>query len=548
MNNQKFNQNPSSSDMIMYNGKIITVDGEFSIAEAVAIEGNTIVAVGKNEDMNQFKGSQTKMINLQGKTVIPGLIDSHIHGSSCAKEINNFSLAEARSINDLLQAVKERVRITKPGQWVISSSSWHESQLSEGRLPTRWELDTVSPSNPVMIPRGGHVLAVNSKALELVNFTKNTLNPDHGVIVKNPETNEPTGILMENATTSVRALVPQLTREQITQGIVDFMTEMNAYGITGMTDPLATDSDISVYSDLSEQNNITVRTQALYPVMSFKETLHVVSKYKPMQGNDYFRFGGIKSMADGGVEAAWMKQPHQIVAGVQPNPEYRGVQVYDGEAREKEFADMLRLVAEKGFQMQVHVAGDAAIEFVVNSYEELNKTIPIQDLRWVVMHVMYPMEESLNKIKKLGLLTTVQNHPYLLGRNMKNFWGEQRTNAAIPLRTMLGKGIIMGGGTDAPVVPWNPFISISWMVTRRIVSGEVQGPDETISREEALYLWTMGSAYTQGNEKKLGSIEPGKLADLVVLSEDLLTIPAEKIESIKALTTIVGGKIVYQAN
>jgi len=136
MNNQKFNQNPSSSDMIMYNGKIITVDGEFSIAEAVAIEGNTIVAVGKNEDMNPFKGSQTKMINLQGKAVVPGLIDSHIHGSFCAKEINNFSLAEARSINDLLQAVKERVRITEPGQWVISSSSWHESQLSEGRLPT----------------------------------------------------------------------------------------------------------------------------------------------------------------------------------------------------------------------------------------------------------------------------------------------------------------------------------------------------------------------------------------------------------------------------
>ena len=546
MNGQKLRAKPNTADMIMYNGKIITVDREFSIVQAVAIKGNTIVAVGKDHDMDPFKGAQTKMVNLRGKTVVPGLIDSHIHGSMCAQEINNFNLNKVRSINDLLQAVEQCVSSTKQGQLVISSSAWHESQLSEERLPTRWELDKVSPNHPVILPRGGHVVVVNSKALELVGFTKDTPDPDHGLIVKDPDTNEPTGVLIENAAAIVKDLVPRLTREQLKQGVIDFMKEMNASGVTGMIDPWATDNEISVYSELSEQNKMTVRTQALYAVMSLQETLDAVSKYKPRQGNDYFCVSGIKTLADGGVEGAWMKQPHQIVIGEQPNPEYCGVQVYAG-AREKEFADMLKVVVEKGFQMQVHAAGDAANEFVVNSYEEVNKTMSIQDLRWVVMHVMYPTEESLNKIKELGILTTVQDHPYLLGRNMKRYWGGQRTNSAIPLRTMLGKGIIMGGGTDAPVVPWNPFISISWMVTRRTVNRDVQGPDETISRKDALYLWTMGSAYIQGNENKLGSIEPGKLADLVVLSENLLTVPAEKIESIEAHTTIVGGKIVYQA-
>lgn len=548
MNNEKLTQNPPCADIILYNGKIVTVDKEFSIAQAIAIEGNTIVAVGNDEDMNSFKGLKTQIINLQGKTVIPGLIDSHIHGSLCAKEINNFSLSKVRSIDELLKVVEDCIRVSEPGKWIISSSAWHESQLVENRFPTRWELDTVSPNNPVMIPRGGHVLVANSKALELANITKDTINPDRGIIIKDTETKEPTGVLLENATSIVRALIPNFTEDELIQNVADFMEEMNCYGITGMTDAWTSDSDIDVYLKLNEDKKITVRTQALYPVMNLEEALHAVSKYRLLEGDDYFSIGGIKTLADGGVEAAWMKEPYEIVAGMQLDPEYRGIQIYEGEARKKEFMDILKLVAENGLQIQVHVAGDAAIEFVVNSYEEINEVISIKDLRWIVMHVMYPTKESLNKIKKLDIFTTVQNHPYLLGKNMKNFWGKRRTNAAIPIRTMLDKGIVIGGGTDAPVVPWNPFISISWMVTRCTVNGEVQGIDESISREKALYIWTMGSAYTQGSENKIGSIEQGKLADLVVISKDLLTIPVEEIESIEAITTIVGGKIVYQSD
>ncbi|WP_081603999.1 amidohydrolase [Clostridium saccharoperbutylacetonicum] len=451
-------------------------------------------------------------------------------------------------MNELLKAVGNRVKAVEAGQWVVSSSAWHESQLVENRIPTRWELDTVSPSNPVMIPRGGHVVVANSKALELANITKDTINPEGGVIIKDAETNEPIGAILENAAFLVKSLIPNYTETEIVKNSIDFMEQMNSYGITGITDAWADDSDIDVYFKLNADKKMTVRTQALYPVMNLEQTLHAVSKYKPLEGDDYFCIGGIKTMADGGVEAAWMKEPYKIVPGMQLDPEYRGVSIYKGSAREKEFIDILKLAAENKFQIQVHVAGDAAIEFVVNSYEEINKVTSIKDLRWTAMHVMYPTEESLNKIKKLGIFTTVQNHPYLLGKNMNSFWGEKRANAAIPMRTMLDKGIIMGGGTDAPIVPWNPFISIWWMITRATVNGEVQGIEEAISREEALYLWTMGSAYTQGNEKKLGSIEKGKLADLVVLSKDLLTISSEEIPSIKAITTIVGGKIVYQGD
>ncbi|WP_234123456.1 amidohydrolase [Clostridium hydrogenum] len=548
MDNEKLTQNSICADIILYNGKIVTVDKEFSIAQAVAIKGNTILAVGKNEDMNSFKAHKTQIIDLEGKTVIPGLIDSHIHASLCAKEIKNFILSEVKTIAELLKEVEKCVKASEPGKWIISSSAWHESQLVENRFPTRWELDRVAPNNPVMISRGGHVLVVNSKALELGNITKDTIEPEGGIIVRNHDTKEPTGVLLENAAAVIRTLIPKPTEVEVKQNTINFMKEMNSYGITGMTDAWAKDSDIEIYSKLNEEKKLTVRTQALYPVMNLEETLHAVSKYKPLEGDDYFRIGGIKTMVDGGVEAAWMKEPYEIVAGMQLNPEYRGIQIYDGEARKKEFKDILKLVAEKGFQIQTHVAGDAAIEFVVNSYEEINEITSIKDLRWTAMYVMYPTKESLDKIKKLDIFTTVQNHPYLLGKNMKSFWGERRANSAIPIRTIMDKEIVVGGGTDAPIVPWNPFISISWMVTRRIANGEVQGIDESISRERALYIWTMGSAYTQGSENKLGSIEKGKSADLVVISKDLLTIPVEEIQSIKAIKTIVGGKLVYQRN
>jgi hypothetical protein len=207
---------------------------------------------------------------------------------------------------------------------------------------------------------------------------------------------------------------------------------------------------------------------------------------------------------------------------------------------------MHALAAKRGWHVQTHAVGDETIEVVVDSYERANAVTPIKDLRWLVQHIFLPTQESLDKMKSIGIIATAQDHPTLLGWNQLRYWGEERARYAIPLRTLLDDGIMVGGGTDACVVHWNPFLSLWWMVTRNTLTAGVLGPEEAITREEALRLYTINSAYTQFMEDKVGSIEPGKLADLVVLDKDFLTCPEDDIKDINVLKTMLGGKFVYE--
>ena len=300
--------------------------------------------------------------------------------------------------------------------------------------------------------------------------------------------------------------------------------------------------------ELWRQKAMTTRVRILQRVGCIDDVTALSSVLAPDFGDDWLRIGGFKFMADGGVEAAYLRDPYRIVEGEQNDPNYVGKLILPPGGME-ELRRMLEIAAERGWQVQVHVVGDAAIDAIVELVETVALKHPISDRRWTMMHVFLPSARSLAAMKRLGLRATVQDHPVKLGHNMIRYWGEERAARAIPVRSIMAAGIPTGGGTDAPVVDWNPFESMWWMVTRKIFAQgaiRVLGAEEAIGREAALRLYTQGSAETCFMEDSVGSLEPGKLADLAVLSGDPLTVPEDEIRDIRSCLTMVGGKVVHR--
>jgi predicted amidohydrolase YtcJ len=261
--------------------------------------------------------------------------------------------------------------------------------------------------------------------------------------------------------------------------------------------------------------------------------------------DDMLCFAGIKFMLDGGVEGARLREPYRIVPGEQPRADYHGL-LMTPPGGEDEFVEALVLVAEAGLQVQTHGVGDEAIDVIIRSYARADEAIAIRDLRWTLMHVFLPSDEAIETMAEIGVLATVQDHPVLLGHNQRRWWGDDRADKAIPIRRLIDSGLLVGGGTDGPVVPVDPFLSMWWMVTRDTLLGYVMGPDQAISAQEALELYTINNARIMGVADRRGSIEAGKLADLVILSQDIVDVEPDQIRNTHALLTMVGGKVVHR--
>ena len=537
-------------DLILRNGKIVTVDRAFSIAQAVAIKGNTILAVGSNATIGGLAGKATRTIDLKGATVIPGLRDSHLHALSIARDIFNVALEDARTLAAVNAALAKRVATTKPGDWVIASSGWHEGQIAEGRMPTRQELDAISPQNPVFIPRGGHVAVANSLALKLAGISKDTVDPKGGVIVRDAN-GEPTGFLIESpAMNLVRKLLPPVTRERLIDGLKQSGSMLSALGITSTTEPGATPDDIAAYMELWKNKELKQRLRIMQWGFSLADVKARSSVLAPNFGDDWLRIGGFKTLFDGGIEGAYMYDKYNVVEGEQTDPNFHGKLLLPA-GGEDEALEMFMLAAERGWQYQVHAVGDATVDKLVGLYEKVAEKYPIGKMRWAILHAMLAKPEALDRIRALGIRVTVQDQSVRLANNCLRYWGEQRAGYCTPVKSIISRGIPTGGGTDAPVAHWNPYVSLWWMVTRKVeIKGKITGPlgpDERISRQEALRLYTMGSADVDFVEDKLGSIEPGKLADLAVLSDDYLTIPEDRIRDLHCTMTVLDGAVVYQA-
>jgi len=531
------------ADLVLRGGKVITVDKDWRVAQAVAIRDGRFIAIGDDEAMAGHIGPSTQIVELRGRTVIPGLIDTHLHQLFAALNGPAVQLLGARSVADVQKAIGERVARTEPGKWVMASSGWHESILEEGRMPTRHELDPVSPNNPVFIPRGGHVVTVNSKALELAGITKDTPNPEGGIIVRDAS-GEATGMLLQNAANLVRKILPP-PPGNMAELLKIAMADLNSYGITGVVEPGVNEQQIALYRRVHDAGEMTVRTDVLYRAMRKAEVEKGIAALKAEKNSDMLRFVGIKFPLDGGVEGGRMTWPYRIVPGEQTDAAYRGVLLLPP-GGEDEYVEGLKLIAHAGLQAQTHAVGNETIDLIVRAYERVNREKPIKPLNWAIMHLFHPSDAALKQMAALGITATMQDHPVLLGHNQRRWWGDEHAAYAIPIRKAIDAGVLVGGGTDGPVVPVDPFLSMWWMTTRQVLKGYALGLEHAITPREALALYTINNARIMGVEKERGSIEPGKLADLAVLSQDLLSVPPDAIRDTKALMTVVGGKVVYR--
>ena len=534
------------ADIILANGNIRTVDRLSTAAESVAVRDGRFIAVGAAEEVRTHAGPDTEILDLGGRTAIPGLIDSHIHQFYLGLNLPTVELLDARSIADVQARIAARAAKTPKGGWIVGTSGWHESLLAEGRMPTRWELDEAAPDNPVIVPRGGHVVTVNTKALERAGIADETPDPVGGVIVRDPESGEATGVLLESAAYFARRVAPLIPPEdEMADLLKAAMKELNSYGIVSVTDPVIDETSIAVYRRLRDEDAITVRSELLYKAADRAGTERGIAAMKAETSDDMLCFAGIKFMLDGGVEGARLNEPYRIVPGEQPRPDYRGL-LMTPPGGEREFVECLKLVAEAGMQAQTHGVGDEAIDVIVRCYAEVAEEFPVDRLRWTLMHVFLPTDEAIETMRRVGILATVQDHPVLLGHNQRRWWGDDRAHAAIPIRRLIDAGLLVGGGTDGPVVPVDPFLSMWWMVTRGTLLGYTLGEDQAISAAEALELYTINNARIMGVEDQRGSIEPGKLADFAVLSQDIVEVDADEIRNTRALLTMVGGKVVHR--
>lgn len=530
---------------VFVNGRVLSDVSRGTWADGLAVRGSTILAVGSRSEVMQHAGRRTRVWDLDGKHVLPGLIDTHIHQYLSAMDRSHVPLLDARSIADVAAAIGARTSATPGGDWVRARMGWHESLLAEGRLPTRHDLDPVSPDNPVFIPRGAHVAAVNSATLRLAGIDRDTPDPTGGVIVRDAD-GEPTGVLLESARELAQAhLPPAPTPEEQRRLLREQMAEHNALGITSTTDPGLTDAQFGIYTDLWHDGALTVRSRLLRRVTSLGDVEKAAEAFQPRSGDDWLRMDGFKYASDGGVEGAYLRDPYQIVPGEQTDPDYRGT-MFLPPGGEQELADLYAAAARGGYQVQTHVVGDAAFEIVMDALQAADRQCSLAPHRFTIMHAFLPTTATLQMMRQLNVLATVQDHPVLLGRNQLRWWGTDRAHRAIPLRDIADAGILMGGGTDAPVVPANPFWSLWWMTSRRTLGGEVLGEEQALTPQEALATYTTGNAYVQFDEDRLGALHAGKLADLIIVDHDPLSSDPETLRNLQPDATMVDGEIVFE--
>ncbi|MSQ53721.1 MAG: amidohydrolase [Betaproteobacteria bacterium] len=530
-------------DTVLYNGKIVTVDGRFSIAQAVAIRDGKFAAVGGNDQVRRLAGASTRSIDLQGRTVLPGLMDGHLHNAGGGPGVD---LSRVRSMEELLAAVAARVKASKPGELVVSNNDWHEAQLKEKRLPHLRDLDRVAPDNPVVLVRGGHEFILNSAGLQRWKITRATKSPDGGEIGHDVDGGL-NGELIDNA----RRLVtlppaPRLTPETVLAQI----RILNASGITSIripgsfifgSDPIET---WNMLRELKAKNQLSVRVNYLLRILDYSSVERVretLAKWaiKPDEGDEWLRIGGMKTGVDGGFEGGHMHDAYEEPHGKGGN--FKGIRTVP----QDRYTAVVRELNRQGWRVATHAVGDAAVDQVLEAYSAADRDQSIRGKRWSIEHFFVARPEQFPRARSLDLVISAQNHLYLAGPSLVKYWGRTRAHQVTPVRAFLDQGFIVAGGTDSPVIPYSPFWAMYHFISRETISDGVYGANQRISREEALKIFTINNAKLTFEENIKGSIEPGKLADLVIVSGDFLTVPEKQIENLKALGTMVGGRFVY---
>jgi len=536
-------QHQPAADLIITNAKVWTVDKAMPKAQAVAVLGDRIVAVGSNADVDVWRGPQTQVIDAAGKLLLPGFNDSHVHFISGGSQLDNVQLNDATSAAEFARRLGEHAKSLPKGQWILGGD-WDETKWTPAEMPTKETIDSVTPDNPVFVSRyDGHMGLANSAALKLAGIDKSTPEVPGGTIVRDPQGN-PTGALKDAAMDYLDKVIPPLSREQRSRAAARALAHAASLGVTSVQDMNPDFADIAVYAELLERGALTTRIYAA-PLIAYVDDQAKIG-VRHAFGGPYLRIGAVKGYADGslGSRTAYFFDPFE------DQPNNRGL-LSDQMQPLSKMRDHMMAADAAGIQICTHAIGDQGISMILDLYAEVVKAHGPADRRFRIEHSQHMAAKDFDRYDQLNVIASVQPyHAIDDGRWAEARIGHDRASRTYAFRTFLNHGVHLAFGTDWDVAPLNPMLGLYAAVTRATLDGkhpEGWFPEQKLTIAEALEAYTMGSAYAEFQDKVKGSITAGKLADMVLLSDDLLTIDPVKIRDVKVLKTFVGGKAVFDA-
>jgi predicted amidohydrolase YtcJ len=537
-------QSKPVADLIITNAKIWTVDKAHPTAQAVAVLGDRIIAVGSNADVDVLRGHDTKVINAGGKLVLPGFNDAHVHFVSGGLQLESVQLNDATSKQEFVRRIAEQARKTPKGEW-IQGGDWDETKWNPLSLPTKELIDPVTPDNPVFVSRyDGHSALANSAALRLAGITSQTPDPPGGVIVRDPQGN-PTGDLKDAATDLVFKVIPALSHEQRLRAVRRALEYAASLGVTSVQNMDPDYADIAAYAELLQNGELTTRIYAAPLIDQVDDQVKIGIRHA--FGGPFLRIGAVKGFADGslGSRTAYFFEPFS------DEPGNHGL-LGEGMQPLSLMRDRMMKADAAGLQICTHAIGDQAISIVLDLYTYVAKAHGEMDRRFRIEHAQHMAAKDFDRFAQLNVIASVQPyHAIDDGRWAEGYIGHDRASRTYAFRTFLNHGVHLAFGTDWDVAPLNPIFTIYAAVTRATLDGKNPNgwfPEQKLTVVEAVEAYTMGSAYAEFQEKVKGSITPGKLADMVVLSDDIFSVDPAKIRDVKVLKTIVGGKVVWDKN
>jgi len=523
-----------TADTVLFNGKIVTVDKDFSIREALAIGHGQILATGTSAAMKKLAGDKAKLIDLGGRTVIPGLTDGHIHGIRAAltfgTEVNWIGVT---TLKEALEKIRQAAKSQKPGSWIVVAGGWTEEQFAEKRRPTPSEIAALAPDNPVYIQHLYDWLLLTPKAMEALGIREDSDVTPGGKLDRDGE-GKPTGVIAANgnALGKIFDKLPKPTMDQQVDGSRKFFREMNSLGITGIVDgggvsmyPANYQAVFKLWRDKQLSVRVAYHLCAPKPGSELADLQNLTQLLPPGFGDSMLRFNGPGEIL---IWADWTD------GDITP----------DGKAK---LAELLRWAASKSYTIQLHWNPDRTVHDLLDVVEDISRDYPVRDLRWTVLHLYNASEGNLKRMKSLGLIWGVQDGLYFGGERLQREVGADQAKSLPRIATAMKLGLTVAGGTDAHrVSSYNPFVSLQWYLDGTTIGGvQTRGETEAPSRRQALEMYTRNSALMANDDDKRGTLEPGKFADLAVLSADYLTAPVKEIGKIRSVLTMVGGNVVH---
>ncbi|HET9528761.1 MAG TPA: amidohydrolase [Blastocatellia bacterium] len=539
---EDISQSFAMADLALINGRIWTGNKQSPWAEALAARGERLIAVGSNEEINRLLTAGARVINLDGRLALPGFIDDHTHFIDGGFHLLSVELRDAATPEEFARRIKEHAAKLAKGRWIIGGD-WDHELWPGAPLPTRELIDAHTPANPVFVSRlDGHMALANSLALRMAKITKETKDPPGGAIVRDPKTGEPTGVLKDNAMGLVSALIPDATDAEYDEALKASLAEAARNGVTSIHD-ITSWRDYEIYKRWRGEGRLTVRVYARTPMSSWKRQADLVSREGA--GDHWLRLGGLKAFMDGslGSTTALFFEPYADA------PSTSGLMV-DDNIPEGKLKENIKAADKAGLQCSIHAIGDKANNLLLNYFEEAARENGPRDRRFRIEHAQHIAPGDIPRFARLGVIASMQPfHAIDDGRWAEKRIGPVRIKTTYAFRSLLDSGAALVFGSDWYVAPLSPILGIHAAVTRQTNDGKNPGgwvPEQKISVEEAVRAYTSGCAYAEFAEREKGTLGPGKLADVAVLSQDIFRINPNDIRKTTVVYTIAGGRIVYR--